>query len=307
MAYGRLDVYWPDGRLETYMLEEDTISVGRADGNTVALDTETISRYHFSIIKDGEDIRITDLDSANGTYMDGIALVGNQPYDLGDVEEIQVGSLRIIYRKMDDSATVMMAAMEEDTAPVMDSLSLTRISLDATRLDVWPASNSCTSELAITNLSDETRRFTVQAAGIPGEWLRIARPEVELEPEETAYVLLSIKPPRRPNVAANEYTLTVEVTPNNAPEQALQTSLQVVVHTYSGFGIGIAPQVDVDDPISVFLHNQGSALLSIGLKAKSQDDALVFDLPARPVSLQPGQRLRVDIGIQAKNAPFIGA
>lgn len=307
MAYGRLDVYWPDGRLETYMLEEDAISVGRADGNTIALETEAISRYHFSIIKDGENIHITDLGSANGTYMDGIALRGNQPQELGDVEEIQIGSLRIIYRKMDDSPTVMMAAMEEDTAPVMDSLSLTRISLDTTRLDVWPASNSSTSELAITNLSDETRRYTIQAAGIPGEWLRIGRPEVELEPDETAYVLLSIKPPRRPTVTPNEYTLTVEVFPNDAPQQTLQTSLQVVVHTYSGFGIGIAPQVDVDDPISVFLHNQGSALLSIGLTAKSPDDALSFDLPARPVSLQPGQRLRVDIDAQGKNPPFIGA
>lgn len=307
MAYGRLDVYWPDGRLETYMLEEDTISVGRADGNTIALDTDSISRYHFSIIKDDERINITDLESANGTYLDGIALKANQPHEMGEVEEIQVGSLRIIYRKMDDSPTVMMAAMEEDTAPVMDSLSLTRISLDATRLDVWPASNSSTSELAITNLSEETRRFTIQAAGIPGEWLRIARPEIELEPEETAYILLSIKPPRRSNIAPNEYTLTVEVIPNDAPEQSLQTFLQVAIHTYSGFGIGIAPQVDVDEPISVFLHNQGSALLSIGLTAKSPNDALTFNLPARPVSLQPGQRLRVDIGVQGKNSPFIGA
>ncbi len=307
MAYGRLDVYWPDGRLETYMLEEDTISVGRADGNTIALDTETISRYHFSIIKEGDSIRITDLASANGTYLDGIALTGNQPHELGDVEEIQVGSLRIIYRKVDDSPTVMISPTEEDTVPVTDSLSLTRISLDATRLDVWPASNSSTSELSITNLSDETRRFTVQASGLPGEWMRIARPEVELEPEETAYVLISIKPPRRPNVAASQYTVTVEVIPGDAPEQALQTTLEVNVHTYSGFGIALAPQLDADDPISIFLHNQGSALLSIGLTARSTNGALAFDLPERPVSLQPGQRLRVDAGVKAKNPPLVGA
>lgn len=307
MAYGRLDVYWPDGRLETYMLEDDTISVGRAEGNNISLDTETISRYHFSIVKEGDVIRITDLASANGTYMDGIPLVGNQPHELGAVEEIQVGSLRIIYRRMDDSPTVMMAAMEEDTVPVTDSLSLTRISLDATKLDVWPASNSSTTELSITNLGEETRRFTVQAAGLPGEWMRIARPELELEPEETAYVLISIKPPRRPNVVASHYTVSVEVIPTDAPEQALKTEMDVHVHTYSGFGIALAPQLDADDPIPIFLHNQGSAMLSIGLNARSTADALTFDLPDRPVSLQPGQRLRVDMGVKARNAPLIGA
>jgi hypothetical protein len=307
MAYGRLDVYWPDGRLETYMLEEDTISVGRAEGNTIALDTETISRYHFSIVKEEERILITDLASANGTYLDGIALAGNQPHELGEVEEIQVGSLRIIYRQVDHSPTVMMTAMEEDTVPVTDSLSLTRISLDATQLDVWPASNSSTTELSITNFSDETRRFTVQASGLPGEWMRIARPEVELEPEETAYVLISIKPPRRPNVTPDEYTVAVEVIPSDTPDKPLRTELKVTVHTYSGFGIALAPQIDADDPISIFLHNQGSAMLSIGMSAKSPTDALTFDLPARPVSLQPGQRLRVDMGVKAKNAPLIGS
>src|SRR5215204_5114934 len=92
MAYGRLEVYWPDGRLETHFLNTETVSVGRADGNTIALDTDAISRYHLSITKAGDDITLTDLGSQNGTYVDGVRLESNKPHLLGDVEEIQVGS-----------------------------------------------------------------------------------------------------------------------------------------------------------------------------------------------------------------------
>ena len=106
MAYGRLEVYWPDGRLETHFLDTETVSIGRAEGNTIALDTDAISRYHMSITKDGDNITLTDLGSQNGTYADGVRLESNKPHLLGDVEEIQVGSLRILFRKVDESPTM---------------------------------------------------------------------------------------------------------------------------------------------------------------------------------------------------------
>ena len=68
-VFGRFDVYFPDGRVETYSLEGDTVSVGRAEGNTIALDTDTISRYHFSVTNKDGVVNLTDLDSANGTYL----------------------------------------------------------------------------------------------------------------------------------------------------------------------------------------------------------------------------------------------
>ena len=78
-VFGRLDVFYPDGRVESYPLSGDTVSVGRAEGNTIALDTETISRYHFSITQKDGVVQLTDLDSANGTYIDGTQLNSNDP------------------------------------------------------------------------------------------------------------------------------------------------------------------------------------------------------------------------------------
>ena len=77
MAYGRLDVFWPDGQFKTFQLVENTISVGRSTGNSIALETTTISRYHFSLTHDGQTTYITDMDSANGSFVDGVRLPAN--------------------------------------------------------------------------------------------------------------------------------------------------------------------------------------------------------------------------------------
>lgn len=97
-AYGRLDVYWPDGGLETYPLNLDHIGIGRSTGNTICLESDSISRYHLVISREHGQVLITDLDSVNGTYIDGVKLASNQPFPLKGREEIQIGILRIIYQ-----------------------------------------------------------------------------------------------------------------------------------------------------------------------------------------------------------------
>ncbi|MEO0565534.1 MAG: FHA domain-containing protein, partial [Chloroflexota bacterium] len=65
MAYGRLDVLFPDGNFRSFPLANQTESVGRSPGNTITLDAETISRYHFSITHDGGVVQLADMDSQN--------------------------------------------------------------------------------------------------------------------------------------------------------------------------------------------------------------------------------------------------
>ena len=115
MAYGRLDVFWPEGQFMTFPLVENSISVGRSTGNTVALDTNTISRYHFSLTHDGQKTFITDMDSANGTFVDGERIAANTPRELDGGDEIQIGQLRIIYHQLDEMATQPVKAVEDTT------------------------------------------------------------------------------------------------------------------------------------------------------------------------------------------------
>ena len=98
MAYGRLDVFWPDGQFQTFPLAEPTVSVGRSSGNTISLDSDNISRYHFNLThKDGQTY-ITDLGSANGTFLNGgIRLKPGKPHALRSGERFSLSGARHLF------------------------------------------------------------------------------------------------------------------------------------------------------------------------------------------------------------------
>ena len=47
------------------------ITIGREEGNTIQLNDERISRFHLKIQEDREKIVLTDLESTNGTKVNG--------------------------------------------------------------------------------------------------------------------------------------------------------------------------------------------------------------------------------------------
>src|SRR5436305_8687694 len=47
------------------------VTIGREEGNLLRLNDERISRYHAKVQQDQEDVILTDLDSTNGTRVNG--------------------------------------------------------------------------------------------------------------------------------------------------------------------------------------------------------------------------------------------
>ncbi|MGB1287245.1 MAG: FHA domain-containing protein, partial [Aggregatilineales bacterium] len=305
MVFARLDVYWPDGRFDSYMLEGDTVSVGRAPGNTIPIESDTISRYHFSIIHQDDRVNITDLDSENGTFVDGVRLQSNTPFMLESVEEIQAGHLRIIYHPVDENPTLPVSPLtEDDTLRVEREDANFRLALDMPRMQVWPAASSSV-ELAITSTADETRRFGVNVEGVPQKWLRINRPELELNPNETGYVLINVKPPRRSDIVPESFEMLVQVEPLDNPMMVLEAPVQLDLQSYNGFGMALAtPEIENDEPFRLYLHNQGSSPLNVAVSGHAINNSvpLIFNMPESELTLAPGQRLQVNGTVTGKRA-----
>src|SRR5262249_39043352 len=47
------------------------VTIGREEGNQLRLNDERVSRYHAKVQVDNEDVILTDLDSTNGTRING--------------------------------------------------------------------------------------------------------------------------------------------------------------------------------------------------------------------------------------------
>jgi len=81
-------------RGRTYPNLEPPVTIGREEGNTIQLNDERVSRYHAKIQMDHDQVVLTDLESTNGTKVNGEDVqLRNLRY--GDV--VQVGRTVMVF------------------------------------------------------------------------------------------------------------------------------------------------------------------------------------------------------------------
>ena len=112
--------------IKEYPFLKDSISIGRADDNTIVIDNLAVSSYHARIDRAGTDFLLTDLQSTNGTFVNGSRLVG--PYILRAGETVTLGeNTNLVYEVEDPDATMAafspsatyQAPPESQPGPVM--------------------------------------------------------------------------------------------------------------------------------------------------------------------------------------------
>lgn len=86
----------------TWPLEHRTVTIGRNSDCDIVLDDRQVSRLHARVVWRGDHYELEDLDSKNGTHLNGKDIVGSQP--LRDGDEIQI-ALRYKLAFVDAGAT----------------------------------------------------------------------------------------------------------------------------------------------------------------------------------------------------------
>lgn len=97
------------GTVDEYDVE-GTVYVGRAADNHVVLDGPAVSRRHARFDRAGDDVRVVDLGSANGTTVNGLAIDPRVTTVLRDGDVVVIGgfTLRVVERRA-GTATVVLA------------------------------------------------------------------------------------------------------------------------------------------------------------------------------------------------------
>jgi pSer/pThr/pTyr-binding forkhead associated (FHA) protein len=107
------------------------VTVGREEGNTIQLNDERVSRFHLKIQEDHEQVVLTDLDSTNGTKVNGedirlrilrhgdLIAVGRSVMVFGSRDQI-AARLRLLRGSLGDERTV--GPDDEDEEPLGSSL-----------------------------------------------------------------------------------------------------------------------------------------------------------------------------------------
>lgn len=75
------------------------LTVGKLAGAVdIVIDEHSISRMHAKIFRNGSKVYITDLNSTNGTFRNGMRLAPNASEIIEPGDEIRLGKLKFIYR-----------------------------------------------------------------------------------------------------------------------------------------------------------------------------------------------------------------
>jgi len=103
-----------------FRLREGTILVGRSTGCEVILTSDTVSRQHAKLIVSGDEVRIQDLKSRNGTFIND-QLVEQGLLRLGD--RVKFGAIGFLLQHVDG----ILEGEEEETMRVPEHVGETAV------------------------------------------------------------------------------------------------------------------------------------------------------------------------------------
>jgi hypothetical protein len=107
-------------------LRKDSIIIGRGDECDVIVNDRQVSRQHAKLIREEARYKLIDLDSKNGTFLNGVQ-VKSKPKLLSDGDQIGIAlSTRLIFVGAGATAPLVM---EDKTAP--------KIEIDPAAKRVW--------------------------------------------------------------------------------------------------------------------------------------------------------------------------
>jgi adenylate cyclase len=98
-------VQTPGGRNFTFDLGKSEVSIGRELKNDLILDDPRVSRTHALARKTDDGVVLRDMESGNGTFVNGFRIPANVDFKLADNDQVKMGSCSLTYQKIDPLQT----------------------------------------------------------------------------------------------------------------------------------------------------------------------------------------------------------
>jgi hypothetical protein len=126
------------------------VTIGREEGNGLRLNDERVSRYHAKVQFEEGDVIITDLDSTNGTRVNGAAV---QIRRLRPGDQVSIGRTMLLFGTMEEIAARRNSSAGLSAAGGAQTVRADELAAASGRVAV-----------------EANRRADPAAPGVPGEW-----------------------------------------------------------------------------------------------------------------------------------------
>jgi pSer/pThr/pTyr-binding forkhead associated (FHA) protein len=81
------------GRPDRIVVARDIMTIGRDGDNDIVLESISVSRCHAVLVRKAAGLLLVDLESTNGTLVNGLPALPDEPIRLVDGDELQFGEV----------------------------------------------------------------------------------------------------------------------------------------------------------------------------------------------------------------------
>ncbi len=107
----------------TFAFDADETSIGRDRENVVRLNHPSVSRRHCLIKRDGEQFTISDLDSYNGTFVNGVPV---KEQALAHADQVEIGDIVLLFLTHEDEESCDTVALYDTKIISQSTMQLRR-------------------------------------------------------------------------------------------------------------------------------------------------------------------------------------
>jgi serine/threonine protein kinase len=317
----RIQIIAKDQTIRTIDIKGKTLSIGRGPENDIVIDDRMASRHHAKVEFDGNNYRIVDLNSTNGTYLNDMKILPNVPEEWSPDWTVRIGDSFLRVQRSQVSyrpETPPPGPTFFEPSQVQTSIGEGRVGvfMENTKLFVEPG-GSTTGTLILLNQSRVVDHFKVAVEGIPGEWVPPPLPVVYLMPSGQEEVSVNFSPPREPSSQAGIHPIKFRVASQDAPDQVVLLDATLDIGAFYHLDLNIRPQKArglKEGTFTLEFRNLGNADLTLQPNAEDPEAGCQYLFAPPDINLPAGQDrlthlkvkpIKVVEGLASRSFPFI--
>lgn len=166
LTMSRLVVLSEELKGTSHELKVDRTTIGRVEDNTFQIPEASISSHHCEILRKGDDVVVKDLDSTNGSFINGEKITESL---LKPGQTLRLGQIELQLVEGEGApATPAAAAPKKPAGPVADQTMMIQRGVSLSDLEQGPVTGFDTANSAFSKKSNQVNRYFVIGGAIIG-------------------------------------------------------------------------------------------------------------------------------------------
>ncbi|WP_218952151.1 hydrolytic protein [Amycolatopsis anabasis] len=166
-----------------------------------------------------------------------------------------------------------------------------------------------TITVTVFNSTDIVEAYTFEILGALAPWAVVEPARISLYPGTSGNVVVSLQPPRSPEVPVGQVPVGVRVLPAEHPENTVVLEETVVIAPYLDAGAELVPQAKAgrrSARYAIRLDNRGNDAAALAVDGVQGSDDLTLTTRPGMLTLPPGQATESELTVRAHKLLWFG-